>query len=39
MTTRIVLLFIGFFILTGAAGEIRSAPVRAAIEGVIGHAT
>ena len=31
----IVLLFIGFFILSGAAGEIRSAPVRAAIEGVI----
>ena len=31
----IVLLFIGFFIISGAASEIRSAPVRAAIEGVI----
>ncbi len=30
-----VLLFIGFFIISGAASEIRSAPVRAAIEGVL----
>jgi len=31
----IVLMFIGFFVLSGAAGEIRSAPVRAAIDGVL----
>lgn len=31
----LVLMFIGFFIVTGAASEIRSAPVRAAIDGVL----
>lgn len=31
----IVLMFIGFFIVSGAAAEIRSAPVRAAMDGVV----